>query len=250
MSLETETTTETSGTSRRALLKGAVAVGVGAAVYASPVVSTVPAYATHGLSSWRTTSGDLCLWFSPNQVSLGGKWHNEAANTDSGATGSGNGDATLTSTYTVGGITRTVRVTNTPDNSLLNVNGTSGLNGNNGASNATTFSNDGGDPYEFYGGGVAIQLLNPTCEFVVQRLLCNAQGSSTCDTTNDNAQPAPWSVGSSLSVIDQAGAPNGNVGAGRFQGDATRSVYYHTGRTGFNGSNRCKFQIVFRIRCA
>ena len=260
MSGDHDSVNDNQGSSRRALLKGAVAVGVGAAVYTAPVVGTVPAYATHGLKSWRTTSGDLCMYFSPNQVSQGGRWYSSSPASNSGTTGNGNNDAFLSQAYTVGASARTVTVTDTPNNENAGVAGTTSLNGNDGSSTSTAFCecNDGNaneglgcvgcaDPYEFYGGGVAIRLLDPTCEFVVQKLVCNF--TATCLADNVNAPPATWAKGSSLSPIDNRVGPNGHVGGGRFQGDATRAVYYHTGRTGFNGTNRCKLQITFRIRC-
>lgn len=258
MSSDHDEVNDAQGSSRRALLKGAVAVGVGAAVYTAPVVGTVPAYATHGLSSWRTTSGDLCLWFSPNRgTAPNGQWEDYAA----GVTSNGTVPATLSRTYTVGGVGRTVIVQGDPNNRFLAQAGTGADNGHASANTGATFCfcttgaentacTGCADPWEFYGGGMNIRLTAPTCEFVVQRLLCNQQSQNACDTTNETAPPAPWANGSSLSAIDQRAAPNGNVGGGRFQGDATRRVYYHTGRTGYNQGNRCKFQIVFRIRCA
>ena len=248
MSIDNETAQETASTSRRALLKGAAAVGVGAAVYSSPIVSSVPAYATHGLSSFVSSSGTQCMWFSPNQVDTGGKWHGRGPTNnaiDSGNTGAGTfipGLATMTVSYTVGGISRSLKVTGNPNNEP----GSSG-------------NNTGAQASEFYGGGVALQLFDPLCELVIVGVVCNSGNSgiqsgnplvADCSNTSTNTAPVSWAVGSSLSVINQAGAPNGNVGGGRFQGDATRKVYYHTGRTGNGQGNRCKFSLLFNIRCA
>src|SRR5262245_54262355 len=71
MSIEQDAASPTT-TSRRTLLKGAVAAGVGVAVYNAPVISSIPAYAS--LSSISSNSGILCLGFSPNHESQG-DWH-------------------------------------------------------------------------------------------------------------------------------------------------------------------------------
>jgi hypothetical protein len=51
--------------SRRALLKGAVAAGVGIAAYSAPVISTVSAYAQTGLGTQFVQSKFICFGFSP-----------------------------------------------------------------------------------------------------------------------------------------------------------------------------------------
>ena len=71
------------GIDRRTLLKGAVAAGVGAAVYSAPVVSVVPAYGASTLVSFTVQSQVICVWFSPNQVGPGkgyGNWHGVSLN--------------------------------------------------------------------------------------------------------------------------------------------------------------------------
>lgn len=218
-----------SGTSRRALLKGAVAAGVGAAVYASPVVSTVPAYAVHGLSSWSSESGTLCLWFSPNQQDEG-QWHR------TGQDGNEiNSPPTRTYEFTVGGIARQIQFSGDPNN----IPGSSGL-------------GVVGETATYWGGGVGITLLTDQCQVVVQGVVCNQNnnGSSTCSTTSLSAAPATWAVGSSESPIDQSTAPNGNVGGGVFAGESpAATVYYHSGRTGRGDGDRCKWSMLFKLQC-
>ena len=229
---ETENLPDETGTSRRALLAKAAAAG--AVVYAAPIVSSIPAYAAGGLPSFNSSSGTLCVWFSPNQNSKNGKWHADVLplNADSGAT------QTMTVSTTVGGTSRSVRFSGNPNN----IPGTSG---------ATLET----DTYTYLGGGCRIESLDSGCWVEVQHVVCRPQTgwddpaddpdkTKVCRPTNETAAPSTWAVGSSSASINQAGAPNGDVGGGTFQ-----DAYYHTGRTGADRSSRCTFGILFRSRC-
>jgi hypothetical protein len=102
----------------------------------------------------------------------------------------------------------------------------------------TDFTTDG-----WNGGGVRIKLVDPTCEMQILGTSC----ASKCKNDNGNAGPAAsWLTGSSFSPIN--GAAPGGIGTTKFQGDATRSVYYHSGQND-HGSDRCKLGIWFRINC-
>lgn len=222
------------GTSRRSLLAKAAAAG--AVVYAAPVVSSIPAYAAGGLPSCNSASGTLCVWFSPNQNGGFGTWHADVLPL-SGE--SPNGPVpVLTVSPTVGGSTRSVRFSGNPNN----------IPGNLGANLAT-------DTYTYYGGGARIESLDPACAVEIQALVCRPQSgwddpdtadkTKVCRPTNEKAPPASWAVGSSLTPINQAGAPNGDVGGGKFQ-----DAYYHTGRTGEGEGERCKLGILFTVCCS
>lgn len=272
--------------SRRALLKGAVAAGVGLGVYSTPVVSVVPAYGQTSLVSYTKQSRVICVWFSPNQESYGQWHHNETGYTDvknnyDPYTGVMGGTASwgcfppaMRVGVQVDGTTRWVTFVGVPDDALW-------------TQSATATCTSGGTTVPQYtlvnattqwsGGGIRITVEDANCEMVVTgqglsgdgRLLtlgpyCNPQ-SNYCDATNDNAAPATWAQGSSLSPIGAAGcefldtspsappacatttgsAPNGNVGGGVFSGTA----YYHSGRTGRGQGDRCKWALLFVIRC-
>lgn len=225
-------TTQSEGSSRRALLAKAAAAG--AVVYAAPIVSSIPAYAAGGLPSFNSSSGTLCVWFSPNQNSKAGKWHADVLplDGDSGAT------QIMTVTTSVGGSDRSVKFSGVPNN----------VPGNLGAGVA-------GDTYTYYGGGCRIESLDSSCWVEIQHVVCRPQTgwddpaddpvkTKVCRPTNETLAPASWATGSSVNPIDQAGAPNGDVGGGTF-----KDAYYHTGRTGANDTERCKLGILFRIRC-
>jgi hypothetical protein len=217
-------------TSRRAMLKGAIGVGVGIAAYSAPVVSRVPAYAVHGLSSFtRVSSSTECLWFSPNHDSGRGDWHVDT-----------------------GGKDDTEYVTTAPFNYIVPM--------DSGSDVTVTFegnpNNKDVSAYGWGGGGVSITLADGDCEFIVMSTACN----SKCGT-NDlaDAVSSTWAAGSSKLPIT-SGPPNGNVGTAaaqagqeaRWQGGQT--VYYHTGGIdtvpGSKGPNdRCKANIRFQIRC-
>ncbi len=221
-------TTPSEGSSRRALLAKAAAAG--AVVYAAPMVSSIPAYAAGGLPSFNSSSGTLCVWFSPNQNSQRGKWHADADpfnKLSSPDTTVGSPSPSMTVSVSVGGSSRDVRFSGNPNN----------IPGTSGAASV-------GDTYTYYGGGARIESLSSGCWVEVTNVVCRPQSKSTCDPTNDSAAPADWATGSSITPIDQAGAPNGDVGGGTFQ-----DAYYHTGRTGGGGTNRCKFGILFKVRC-
>ena len=230
---ENEIFTDETGTSRRSLLAKAAAAG--AVVYAAPIVSSIPAYAAGGLPSFNSSSGTLCVWFSPNQNSGNGKWHADVdpLSGDSGSTQS------FTVSTTVGASSRSVRFSGNPNN----------IPGNLGANLVT-------DTYTYYGGGCRIESLDGGCWVEIQHLVCRPQdgwddpadnpGNKTkvCQPSNEKAAPADWQTGSSITSIDQAGAPNGDIGGGTFQ-----DAYYHTGRTGAGQGERCRLGILFRIRC-
>lgn len=117
------------------------------------------------------------------------------------------------------------------------------------------------------GGGVLITLWDTKCEMVVTGTVlvgttpvalgpyCNAGNEgigTTCVPANadpSSPPPATWAAGSSLSQIGSptsAGVqPNGNVGGGVFQGAA----YYHSGMPGIGQSDRCKWSLIFQVRC-
>jgi hypothetical protein len=221
-------TTPSEGSSRRALLAKAAAAG--AVVYAAPMVSSIPAYAAGGLPSFNSSSGTLCVWFSPNQNGGRGKWHADIApftGQTSDNTTVGSPSPSLTLSVSVGGSSRDVRFSGNPTN----------IPGNLGANLVT-------DTYTYYGGGSRIESLSSGCWIEVTNVVCNPQNGKSCDPTNDKAAPADWATGSSITPIDQAGAPNGDVGGGTFQ-----DAYYHTGRTGEGEGLRCKLGILFKVRC-
>lgn len=223
------------GLDRRALLKGAVAAGVGVAAYSAPIVSSVPAYATHGLSTVTVTGNAYCIWFSPNHESLLGDWHTSGDGNGSAVPGfPGHGpatDSTALITFTVPvsgsvGGNRTVEIQGNPNNSSFTVLG--------------DFTSDG-----WNGGGVRIKLLDPTCEMQILGVSCK---SKCKNDGSDPEPPASWGSGSSFSAID--GSAPGGIGSTKFQGDASRSVYYHSGRPDHDGvKKRCKLGIWFRINC-
>jgi len=225
-----ETTTEATGSSRRALLAKAAAAG--AVVYAVPMVSSIPAYAAAGLSSFHYESGTCCVWFSPNQNTNKGKWHaNIASGAEGGiqATTDSAGTQTMTVQVKVNGVNRGVKFDGNPNNP-----------GSEGKGTAS-------DSYFYDGGGVAITSLDSNCEVLIEAVACHQQ-SSTCSSTNDNAAPTPWSQGSSDNPIGLTGtatAPGVCTGGYHFTG----TVYYHTGRTGGGDSNRCRATLLFKVRC-
>jgi len=231
---ETETTEKT-GTSRRALLGKAAAAG--AVVYTVPMIKSIPAYAAAGFDSYRVSSKTCCVWFSPNQNNPQGKWHSDiitpttdivGPKDDSGSTN----PASLTVQVSVDGTNRGVSFVGNPNNDP----GTLGK--------ATT------EAYYYQGGGVAITSLDSNCEILIEGVYCNPQRDSKkgCQASNDNAAPTPWADGSSDNPIGLTGtatAPGGCTGGDHFTGTA----YYHTGRTGYGQSQRCKLGILFKVRC-
>lgn len=227
-----DNTVEAAGTSRRALLAKA-AVG-GAIAYAAPMVKSIPAYAANGFDSYNHQSATCCVWFSPNQNSKKGQWHADVVNgtdgivtkTESGTTN----PPTMTVQVKVNGTNRDVTFTGNPNN----IPGTSGK-----SSVATAYNYDG--------GGVAITSVDSNCEIKVEAVVCAPQ-SKNCTTTDDHPTfpPTPWAQGSSDSAINSGGtAPGGSTAGDHFTG----TVYYHTGRSGGDGDNRCKFGFLFRVRC-
>jgi len=241
MNTDQETTTEAPGSSRRALLKGAVAVGVGAAVYTAPIVGTVPAYATHGLNSVDFSSSLYCVWFSPNHQSNLGDWH-----TDTGGTASavpGFPDHSLTGSNVqfnfnvpVTGYTATpvtVIMQGNPNNSSFAVLGNFTVQGWNG-------------------GGVRLRLNDNKCEMEVITLTCTSKCGSQ-DSGEDT--PSSFTNGSSKIAITSipllANRPSlriGPAGGRAFQGGG--NVYYHTEARDHDGAKgRCKFSMTFRINC-
>ena len=227
-----EITTEASGTSRRALLAKAAAAG--AVVYTVPMMKSIPAYAAAGFDSYRVQSSTCCVWFSPNQNSKVGKWHADVVNTLDGVVAETDSGAcqTMNINVKVDGTNRGVTFAGDPNN----IPGTEGKN--------TT------EAYFYHGGGVAITSQDSNCEIVVEHVVCNPQSNAPCDPTNETAEPKKWGKGSSDTPIGTGGgtaeAPGGCTGGDHFTG----TVYYHTGRTGANaGPERCKFGILFRVRC-
>ena len=234
------------GTSRRVLLKGAVAAGVGAAVYASPIVSSVPAYATHGLSTWTVESGDICLGFSPNHEGDYGDWHIPDSVTDifssrhdfngtvfSGINHAGDGpqnrsDKDIRVWVKVGATWRQV--------------GVSGhFNNWGGASDTGNFGVVG-----WNGGGIRMRLFDPNCEMKIQGFFQGTDNDATNCTITANGV-----MKSSFSPIDNGGvnpgtAPLDNV-PNPWQGDATRIIYYHSGQPRKGGN--WLSGVRFRIRC-
>lgn len=300
-------------TSRRTLLKGAVAAGVGVAAYHPPIVSSVPVYATHGLSSIAVQGQAFCITFSPNHdgmifppgvpagnLKLLGDWDLDktGANTTltPGTYDQNEGGAT---TYTLNPITvanqypepgsyipptngdtqiewpRNWFRFNVPVVDALNNKSTvtsvgwaaTGTkvagsvtiewSGNPNNSEVPDYSytqlQGGTDPNlakyttaGYHGGGVGIRLLEPECEFEVLAITC---GHKCEPTSSDQIPPASWSAGSSRTNINQETAPNGNVD-NPWQGDHTRTVYYHSGSNDHDGTDaRCKFSMVFRVNC-
>lgn len=226
-----EVTTEATGTSRRALLAKAAAAG--AVVYTVPMVKSIPAYAAAGFDSYTNQSATCCVWFSPNQNSQNGKWHADILNTTDGinlgsAASSPDGPVpTMTVPVRVNGTDRNVTFSGNPNN----------IPGSSGRAVAQAFN--------YSGGGVAITSGDVNCEIKIEAVVCNDQ-KGTCDPTNTDTAPQTWALGSSDSAINTGAAdPGGCTGGDHFTGTA----YYHTGRTGGGGSNRCKLGILFKVRC-
>jgi len=221
-----ETPTEATGSSRRALLAKAAAAG--AVVYTVPMVKSIPAYAAAGFDSYTNQSATCCVWFSPNQNSKNGAWHADVVNTVDGIVATQNpGGTSMTVNVKVNGTNREVTFVGNPNN----------IPGNLGKN--TT------EAYNYAGGGVAITSVDPNCEIKVEAVVCNPQ-KGPCDPTNAKAAPTPWADGSSDNSIDSgAVAPGGCTGGDHFTG----TVYYHTGRTGADVGDRCKFGFLFRVRC-
>lgn len=244
MSDDTIETTEAGGTTRRNLLKGAVAAGVGAAVYTAPIVSSVPAYATHGLSTWTTQSDVLCFWFSPNHQSNFGDWHlpsdkviTNVFNPIVGGTNYGDHANTISSTTTrmefrvpatAGGTWRELQVGGHPNNW--------------GGTTADTFKVDG-----WNGGGMWLRLLDPNCEFLLIGLTDDKKAAVTASGCGTAA--VLTGIGSSNSPIHSGnvnpGTNPGNTLPNPWQGDATQKRYYHTGKQRKGPVPGVRF----RIRC-
>ena len=224
------------GSNRRALLKGAVAVGVGAAVYTAPVVSPVPAYATHGLSSWTSQSDHLCFWFSPSHDNQRGDWHLPGAlanvfNPVVGGVDYSN-DANTRSTG-LGGVAK----------SLIRVGGSwrelhvAGHPNNWDGSTTGGYAGTG-----FFGGGMSVRLLDPNCEFLLIRFSSGKEeGLSTAACAGSGSLTG---FASRDTPINQSSTPGDNL-PNPWQGDATQVRYYHTGQP----RKPPVPGIVFRIRC-
>lgn len=227
---EVNTSVET-GTSRRALLGKAAAAG--AIAYAVPMIKSVPAYAANGLSSCNDKSSQVCVWFSPAQNSKLGKWSADIVNTTDGIVSATNSGTTQTMTIDVrvAGTNRGVRFTGAP----VNIGNSLGLEGSGSAQAA-----------HYGGGGVYIESLDSNCQIDIKYVLCRKQDKAPCETTNETTNgPASWAVGSSDNPINSgAVAPNENVGSGSFQ-----TAYYHSGRTGADGSGKCRVSFLFEVCC-
>jgi len=256
--------TETNGTSRRALLKGAVGVGVGVAVYSTPIVSVVPAYATHGIVSHNFVSDSFCISFSPNHGKGGfpsktGDWHdeNDSEDQDANVIGEVGSFPSEQDTSTSLAFTFSVPVNGTqrffewgaePGGSTMQ--GEARGNPNNSAwDDVAAYTNNGWD-----GGGVRIKLLDPNCEMEIQALGCNYK----CKDSFTGA--APWGEGSSTEAIFDSGdagggsPPNGNVGvtnSGLTFLPGGTTAYYHSGRRDHDDGKdkRCKMAFKFRVNC-
>ena len=228
MAEQEEITTEGTGTSRRALLAKAAAAG--AVVYTVPMVKSIPAYAAAGFDSYSNQSATCCVWFSPNQNSQAGKWHADVVNTVDGVVAKKDSGATQTMgvEVKVDGLNRGVTFSGNPNN----------IPGTGGRATSEAFNYDG--------GGVAITSLDSNCEIKIEAVVCNDQGKAPCDPTNADTAPQTWALGSSDSAINTGAVdPGGCTGGDHFTGTA----YYHTGRTGGGGNNRCKLGILFKVRC-
>lgn len=204
--------------SRRALIKGAVAAGIGVAAYSAPSISKVPVYATHGLSSWSEQSSAQCVWWSPNRNGGNGEWADDSGTSTPGGTQSGFGTRTASVAYTIAGQTVNVGFMGSPNNTT---NGTDGA-----------FYDTGTTPTPGSAGmyrGAFISIDNVNCELVVSEVNCNkcSEGAST-------ALPAAWT-------------------AGNVQGNQT--IQYKTNRFGNatlgtkGDSGRCKLSIRYKVRC-
>ena len=228
-------------TSRRALLKGAVAAGVGAAVYASPIVSTVPAYATHGLSTWTVQSSDICFGFSPNHEGSYGDWHLPSAvanvfdpiNWTNGTNHSGHGtqnrsDVEIKVRVMVGGSFRRMSVSGH-------------FNNWGGSSNPTEF-----DVVGWNGGGIRMRLLDPACEMVIQGWYSGTRSAAqNCTETMNRSMRSSFSPIHSANI--NPGTAPANTVPNPWQGDPTRTIYYHSGQPRKGGT--WVSGVRFRIRC-
>ena len=248
--------TVVSSIDRRSLLKGAVAAGVVGATYAAPKISVVPAYGAGSLVSYTVQSGLLCAYFSPNQANFG-RWYGPGGvqnnlNPNSGVVGANNSwtcwPPAIRSSVIVAGTTRYVDFIGVPDDWIGTTSGTCTSLGstvtNYNLTNATTAWSGGGVQIVSRSSGCEINLvgtinginLGPYCSY------------SSCNNSNSSGVPATWAAGSSTSPIGSpttAGSqPNGNVGGGVF-----KSAYYHTGLLGRGQGDRCKFTLLFQVRC-
>jgi hypothetical protein len=259
-----ETAGETAGTTRRTLLKGAVAAGVGAAVYSAPIVSTVPAYATHGLSTWSVQSDVLCLWFSPNHgdygdwhpgfSSVAGVYNNNGITSDAGTGAKPTFASPFTVYYTVGGVAREMRWGGHPNN-LRTTGPVSGVDQTMDTYTGTEVA-DPGTGYQ--GGGMKIRLLDPNCEFLFLGAKLAGDNSKTTpvgkcsdwgtDGSGLTSSAGGWNTGTGK-TSDAPITPNAvlNPIPNPWQGDASRTVYFHTGQTRKEGGK--PFSMFFRIRC-
>jgi hypothetical protein len=210
---------------RRALLKAAVATGVGAATYAAPKVSVVPAYAQTSLVSYTTESRVMCVWFSPNQETYG-QWHrdqtgytdpNNNYNPFTGVMGANKSwscyPPAMRVPVLVSGTTRWVNFVGDPNNSLW---APTGANCTAAGSTVPAYSLvNATTPWS--GGGVRITVEDPNCEMVVTGQALSGAGvllnlgpycrpqSGHCIGTNANEAPATWAQGSSTMPIGGSG---------------------------------------------
>lgn len=245
-------------TSRRALLKGAVAAGVAGAVYAAPMVNSVPAYATHGLSSYTFTSSTLCFGFSPNHQDTRGDYHIAGLSAPGNAgtdkpTLVADGGTLTDSNYPVGGIGSSFD--HNPDcRSWVNLTTRNQIKVKytlNGKVRTLTIGGNihalGADKKKaasagYTGGGMSIRLDDALCEIQFFGLRADdiTPGPLDCEESNYSLTD----VISHTSPIDSALKPAGWKPFDTwYQGGQT--VYYHSGAIW--GSRIKGFN--FRIRC-
>ena len=201
--------------SRRALIKGAVAAGIGVAAYSAPSISRVPVYATHGLSSWSEQSSAQCVWWSPNRNGGDGEWD---TGTITGSTGnSGFGTRTASVEYTIAGQVVNIGFQGSPNNKSQDTDGSGTYDSGSDPS--------AGAPYR----GAFISIDNADCELVVSQVACDQ-----CNSSKATPAPAGWV-------------------AGNVQGSQT--VQYKSNRFGSavlglkGDKDRCKWSIRYRVRC-
>ena len=231
-------------TSRRALLKGAVAAGVGAAVYSAPKISVIPAYATHGLASVTVIGDQFCMWFSPNHQSDLGDWHGDDTDHPSVTAAIFGDHEAITGT---GPFTFSVPVAGSSGGPYA-MEVENNPNHHESDTQQSTFPGPFDDEAStvdgWIGGGVRLKLIDPTCEIEVLEMTCKSKCKA--DGTNPDPPVYQFPGGSSFSPINSDPFPG--TGTSKIQGG--QDVYYHSGRRDHDGSKkRCKLGIRFRVNC-
>jgi len=233
----TTTTSKDAETSRRALLRGAVAAGVVGAAYTAPIIARVPSYAAHGLTTNHVQSGLICYGFSPNHQSNIGDWHLPAAVANvfdpafSGTDFSNHANAPSTAN-----IRARVRVPAGAGGTWREIQVSGHFNNWDGTTSGQ-YNVDG-----WNGGGIRITVVDSNCDILIQNWLRTTTTDATdCEATSS---PAGLSMKPSDSPINGTD-PGTSFTTGGYSFSGTK--YFHSGEPRKNG--QWVGGMRFRVRC-